>query len=123
MAFFRKITSHGLHVPGDTSVPRHQFASPCISVVATCSSGSQRASSNGNHYSLLQSLLVAAEYKQDVSSHHMSHVHIKVHVLETATCTQPLSTARFLFPYLLSCEFPYALVELLLIKTKQLSRC
>lgn len=63
MAFFRKITSHGLHVPEDTSVPRHKFSSACVSVVATCGSGSQRASSNGNHYSLLQSLLAAAEYK------------------------------------------------------------
>lgn len=66
---------------------------------------------------------MVAAYKQDVFSCHMFDVHIKVPVLGTATCTQPFSTAHFLFPYLLSCEFPHAPVELLLIKTNQLSRC
>lgn len=121
--FFSKISGHGLHVPGDVTVLRHNFTFPCVPVVATCGFGSQRASSNGNHYSVQESFSMTAVYKRDVSSRRTYGMHIKVHVLEAATCTQPFSTARFLFPYLLSCEFPYALVELLLIKTNQLSRC
>lgn len=100
MGFFREITHNGLCVSGEATVPRHNFIFHCLAIVATCGFVFQRASFNGNHYSVQESSTVAAVYKQNVSSHRTSNVHIKVPVLETATCTQPFSTApaRFLFP-------------------------
>lgn len=118
----REIIYHSLQVLRDKRVSSHNFTFPWV-LVAICVSGSWRAAFNEKHSSIQGSFSVAAPNKQDVFSWCVPDIHVGVHILETATCTQPSSTASLLFPYLLSCEFPYAPVELLLIKSNHLSRC
>lgn len=120
---FREIIGLGLQVLRATTVPSHNFTFPWVSLVAVCVFGSQRAALSEKCCSVQDSLSPTALYKQDVFSWAVPDVPIEVHILQTATCTQPFSTASLLFPYLLSCEFPHAPVELPLIKTNQLSRC
>lgn len=92
----RETIYHSLQVLGDKTVSSHNFTFPWV-LIAICVSGSWRAAFKEKRSSIRGSFSLAAPYKQDVFSWCVPDMHIGVHILETATCTQPSSTASLLF--------------------------